>query len=99
MPPNLLAHYFYLWETTVVWQAIETAWISASSGGRSSSYWCQQRQVFYNAGTTPATIVAALGDAGYYIAVREDVGSQLFDKLTPDKRPQDLYGDGRDWTF
>ena len=31
MPPNLLAHYFYLWETTVVRQAIETAWISASS--------------------------------------------------------------------
>jgi hypothetical protein len=42
---NLLAHYLYLWETTVVRQAIETAWISASSGGHSSSYWCQQRQV------------------------------------------------------
>ena len=52
MPPNPLAHYLYLWETTVVQQAIETAWISASSGGRSSSYWCQQHQVFYNAGTT-----------------------------------------------
>jgi hypothetical protein len=25
MPPNLLAQYFYLWEPTVVWQAIETA--------------------------------------------------------------------------
>jgi hypothetical protein len=25
MPPNLLAHYFYLWEPTVVRQAIETA--------------------------------------------------------------------------
>ena len=33
-------------------------------------------------------IVAALADAGYYIAVREDTGSQSFDKLTPDKRPQ-----------
>jgi hypothetical protein len=40
--PNLLAHYFYLWETTVVWQAIETAWVSASLGG---SYWSQQRQL------------------------------------------------------
>ena len=30
MPPNLLAHYFYLWEPTVVWQAIETVWTSAS---------------------------------------------------------------------
>jgi hypothetical protein len=31
MPPNLLAHYFYLWEPAVVRQAIETAWISASA--------------------------------------------------------------------
>ena len=30
MPPNLLAHYCYLWEPTAVRQAIETAWISAS---------------------------------------------------------------------
>ena len=30
MPPNLLAHYFYLWEPTVVRQAIEPAWTSAS---------------------------------------------------------------------
>ena len=30
MPPNLLAHYPYLWEPTVVRQAIETAWSSAS---------------------------------------------------------------------
>jgi len=37
MPPNLLAHYLYLEETTVVPQAIETAWISVSSGGHSSS--------------------------------------------------------------
>src|SRR5215831_1068633 len=43
-PPNLLAHYPYLWEITVVQQAIETAWISASSGGHSLSYWCQQRR-------------------------------------------------------
>jgi hypothetical protein len=28
-PPNLLAHYPYLWEPTVVQQAVETAWISA----------------------------------------------------------------------
>ena len=43
--PNLLADYLYLWETTVVRQAIETARASASSGGHSSSYWCQQRQL------------------------------------------------------
>jgi hypothetical protein len=30
MPPNLLAHYFYLWEPTVVRQNIETARTSAS---------------------------------------------------------------------
>jgi len=46
MPPNLLAHYFYLWEPTVVQQAIETAWTSVSSGGHSSRYWCQQDSVF-----------------------------------------------------
>src|SRR5262249_58640268 len=40
-PPNLLAHYPYLWEPTVVRQAIDTALISASSGGHSSRYWCQ----------------------------------------------------------
>jgi len=44
-------------------------------------------------------IVAALADAGYYIAVREDAGSQPFDELAADKRPQDPHGDGRDWTF
>src|SRR5215472_8654999 len=43
MPPNLLAHNLYLGETTVVRQAIETARTSVSSGGHSSSYWCQQR--------------------------------------------------------
>ena len=26
-------------------------------------------------------------------------GSQPFDELTPEMRPQDHYGDGRDWTF
>ena len=30
MPPNLLAHYLYLWELTAVRQAVEPAWISAS---------------------------------------------------------------------
>ena len=30
MPPNLLAHYCYLWKPTAVRQAVETAWISAS---------------------------------------------------------------------
>jgi putative ABC transport system substrate-binding protein len=41
MPPNLLAHYLYLGETTVVPQAIETAWVSASLDG---DYWSQQGQ-------------------------------------------------------
>ena len=27
------------------------------------------------------------------------LGSQPFDELTPEMRPQDPYGDGRDWTF
>ena len=48
--PNLLADYLYLWETTVVRQAIETARASASSGGHSSSYWCQQRQLAARSG-------------------------------------------------
>ena len=48
MPPNLLADYLYLWETTAVRQAIETARTSVSSGD-SSSYWCQQVPTFPNA--------------------------------------------------
>ena len=44
--PNLLAHYPYLWEPTVVRQVIETAWTSVSQGGHSSRYWCQQDSVF-----------------------------------------------------
>jgi catalase len=43
MPPNLLAHYLYLWETTVVRQAIETARASVSSGAHSSSYGTHRR--------------------------------------------------------
>ena len=48
-----------------------------------------------------ARIVVALAEAGYSIAVTEDaaLGSQPFDALTPEQRPQDPYGDGRDWTF
>jgi hypothetical protein len=48
-----------------------------------------------------ARIVAALAEAGYRIAVTEDaaLGSQPFDELTPERRPQDPYGDGRGWTF
>ena len=40
----LLADYLYQWEATVVRQAAETARISVSPGGHSSSYWYQQRQ-------------------------------------------------------
>ena len=44
---------------------------------------------------------ADLAEAGYSIAVTEDaaLGSQPFDALTPEQRPQDPYGDGRGWTF
>jgi hypothetical protein len=40
-----------------------------------------------------ARIVAALAEAGYRIAPMEDtaLGSQPFDELTPEKRPQDPY--------
>ena len=39
---------FYLWETTVVRQAIETARISTCQTGHSSSYRCHQRQLLKN---------------------------------------------------
>lgn len=49
-------------------------------------------------------IVAALAGAGYCIVPANGMkasplGSQQFDELTPTMRPQDTYGDGRDWTF
>jgi hypothetical protein len=49
-------------------------------------------------------IVAALAEAGYRIApvnLAKDtaLGRQPFEELTPEMRPQDTYGDGRDWTF
>jgi hypothetical protein len=50
-------------------------------------------------------IVAALDREGYSIAAitpgTEDtaLGPQPFDDLTPEMRPQDPHGDGRDWTF
>jgi hypothetical protein len=47
-----------------------------------------------------ADIIAALEKAGYCITpVDTALGSQPFDELTPDMRPQDAYGDGRDWKF
>jgi hypothetical protein len=45
-----------------------------------------------------ARIVAALEKAGYQIAP-DELGSQPLDELKPEMRPQDIYGDGRDWTF
>jgi hypothetical protein len=45
-----------------------------------------------------ARIIAALENAGYQIAP-DELGSQAFDELKPSMRPQDIYGDGRDWTF
>jgi hypothetical protein len=45
-------------------------------------------------------IIAALEKAGYWITPEDTaLGSQPFDELTPDMRPQDIYGDGRDWKF
>ena len=47
-------------------------------------------------------IIAALEKAGYRITpATEDtaLGSQPFDELKPEMRPQDTYGDGRDWKF
>ena len=51
-----------------------------------------------------ARIVAALAVGGYRIVPAngmEDtaLGSQPFDELTPEMRPQDNHGDGRDWRF
>jgi hypothetical protein len=52
-----------------------------------------------------ARIIGALAEAGYRIILvtpgTEDtaLGDQPFDQLTPERRPQDPYGDGRDWTF
>ena len=45
MPPEFVGTLSLSVETTVVRQAFETARASVSSGGHSSSYWCQQRQL------------------------------------------------------
>jgi hypothetical protein len=45
-----------------------------------------------------ARIVAALERAGYSIAP-DELGSQPFEELKSEMRPQDPSGDGRDWTF
>jgi hypothetical protein len=49
-------------------------------------------------------IAAALAAAGYGIAPVNGIedtalSPQPFDKLTHEARPQDTFGDGRDWTF
>ena len=51
-----------------------------------------------------ARIVAALAEAGYGIGSANGIedtalGAQPFDELTREMRPQDPFGDGRDWTF
>ena len=45
-----------------------------------------------------ARIIAALGEAGYQITP-DELSAQPCCELKPEMRPQDLYGDGRDWTF
>jgi hypothetical protein len=45
-------------------------------------------------------IIAALAENGCRIVPEETaLGDQPFDELVPDKRPQDIHGDGRDWKF
>ena len=49
-------------------------------------------------------ITAALAEAGYGIVPANGIedtalGPQPFDKLTREMRPQDHFGNGRDWTF
>jgi hypothetical protein len=50
-------------------------------------------------------IVVAVTDAGYRIVPvtpgteATALGDQPFDELTAEMRPQDTYGDGRDWKF
>jgi hypothetical protein len=49
-------------------------------------------------------IVAALAEAGYGIVPANGIedtalGPQPFDELTREMRPQDHFGNGRDWTF
>ncbi len=51
-----------------------------------------------------ARILASLAGAGYGIVPASRIedtalGPQPFDKLTREMRPQDPFGDGRDWTF
>jgi hypothetical protein len=51
-----------------------------------------------------ARIVDALAEAGYRILSADGIedtalGSEPFDELTREMRPQDFHGDGRDWTF
>jgi hypothetical protein len=49
-----------------------------------------------------ADIIAALEKAGHRITpAREDtaLASKPFDELTPDMRPQDVYGDDGDWSL
>jgi len=94
--PNLLADYLYLWETTVVRQAIETARASASSGGHSSSYWCQQRQLaarsaspgapHRQAGSRCASLVfarAAAVEAVLSLSMRSTLSTASSAKLSP----------------
>jgi hypothetical protein len=57
-------------------------------------------KVFGDPDALASAIIAELAENGCWI-VPEDTarGDQPFDELTPDKRPQDTYGDGRDWRF
>jgi hypothetical protein len=55
-------------------------------------------------GALAARIVAALAEGGYGIVPANGIedtalGPQPLDNLTREMRPQDTYGDGRDWTF
>src|SRR5215469_8753125 len=87
MPPNLLAHYPYLWEPTVVRQAVETARISASVRRTfiqllvpaGSSSWCTRfgRAPEPGAGDPQRSRAVELGGIRTYVVVALRKDGQL----------------------
>src|ERR1700737_167014 len=83
------------------------AWSADMSEGHSANVeWIIANAINEQARGDPdalaSDIIAALEKAGYRVTpATEDtaLGSQSFDELTPEMRPQDTYGDGRDWKF
>ena len=86
---------------------VPVAWRADMSEGRNANVeWIIANAINEQARGDPDAlapqIIAALEKAGYRITpATEDtaLGSQPFDELTSDLRPQDVHGDGRDWKF